>query len=249
MFKDNYFAIADDRLGFEIVGEIDSMGIPEGVTPDMLWDIWDITAKFGQLDRLGEINRERISFFHPPLFMEIFDRRTIQLDGKIRIFITQSQETTVLKETIYKFILKNGAEVLWDKGLSVEMYQEFVGQIDKRARGLGFLKDKDRFDLRLLSSHKQYLEVSKLFSQPQSFLIVLADEVEIIKGNLDHPELAIALEYDTVFCLCLKSNQAIMQAAIEKSSANFKITNSTKILSRDDYKTELKINLNQIPQN
>ena len=111
MKKNSFLELGERKSGFEIIS-IDWDSTPKNLTPDTLWNLWDITIKFGL------ILNDAIVFKAVPLYVEAYDFRTKK--GVASLFVTRFSETrNPFENDAYTFTLTNKIRVSWDKTMKV----------------------------------------------------------------------------------------------------------------------------------
>lgn len=121
MNKESFLEVGKEINGFEI---LEAENGPEGLTGQLLWDLWDIGVKFGSFFEKG------IGFKAPPLVMELYDFRDNGINGSLGFIIGKCRPSYSTDEGVSFIELKNGIQVIWDNGFTVDDVHDIVKKID-----------------------------------------------------------------------------------------------------------------------
>ena len=198
MDKERYFEFGNNRDGFKIIPESAIMGLPDGVSGEMLWNLWDIGSKFGQGSGKG------LGFKSTPLVLELNDFRNNGMGGSAGLTVAKARDTGIMDEGVFIFELENGVRVIWDKGLSVESVNASIVEIDEFAMAADLMKDGMRIDMgRPATSGKMMVE--QIFSRKNNVMMVQPGRLDEALSDFDHPELLAVIDTGAFQLLCLAS--------------------------------------------
>lgn len=143
--REAFLKLGEDRAGFEIVST--RMGsLPDGLTQELLWELWDIGAKFGQPTMKGLV------FFQSPILMELYhfsDRDTGGIDGFAVFGVKEKGVLPVMGMSVL-LELKNGMAVMWDSKIVVREVLEIIPRIDEHAEECGHYRDGVRYGIPII---------------------------------------------------------------------------------------------------
>lgn len=208
MGKQNFLELEEDLGGFEI---IDPQSAQSGLTAQILWDLWDIGAKFGRLDQKG------IRFKMEPMLLELYDYRGNKKGGSAGLFVAKIRPSMLTDEGTLLFQLKNNISIIWDRGFSVPDILRIIAEIDKIAQSRGQKTEGKR----IILFEEERLKTARLsveLLRGGGVVPVLPDtSIEDALSVFDHPELLDIIDEGSLKLLCLKSEkQGILKKRAER---------------------------------
>ncbi len=195
MAKSDFLRVGEDVNGFEIVS---LRNAPDGITSQILWDLWDITVKFG---KLIEGHAIKLKCLQPELVMEL----SIHKVGNI--MVVRYGKPYLKKGGTFLFSLDNEVRVVWDRGLLVPQAAEMITAVDEIAKLIGMKVDGSRI---LLLEHKDIyrMSVEEVFSKERNIMVVdSGNDAEKVLSAFDHPEKLAIVDFGLVKVICLKSDE------------------------------------------
>jgi hypothetical protein len=200
MNKSSFISLAEQIEGFEIINKENA---PANLTPQILWDLWDIGAKFGTIDK------KCILFKQTPLYMELYDHRGNKLGGCAGFVVAKARESSLMNEGVYLFELRNGMYVIWDKGFSISDAQNTIKEIDEFAVSEGDKVNDKRialFEDEQATDSK--FSVVDIFREKDAVMPIFPDmDPQQVLNDFDHPELLDIIEIGDLKSICLKSEK------------------------------------------
>lgn len=196
MDKKGYLDLGNDKDGFKIIPEKAFIGLPDDVTGEMLWNLWDIGSKFGQESGKG------LGFKAAPLVLELNDFRNNGEGGSAGMTVAKARGTGLLNEGIFIFELENGIRVIWDKGLSAESVKSSIAEIDEFSIAEGFMKDGIRINIGMPPASGKMM-VEQIFSKKGAVMMVMPGHLEEALNDFDHPEMLAVINMGALQILCL----------------------------------------------
>lgn len=145
--REGFLRLGEDRAGFEIVSVRIGL-LPEELTANLLWELWDIGSKFGRPSPKGLV------FFQPPISIELYhfsDRGDGGIDG-FAVFEAKKSGVIPMMGIPVLLGLKNGMTVMWDSNIIVREVIEVIPRIDEHAEESGFRKDGIRYSIPIIDA-------------------------------------------------------------------------------------------------
>jgi hypothetical protein len=100
--------------------------LPDGITTDILWKLWDICIKFGSLQKDGGL------IFHmKPLLMGI--QRTPPLDSDTYFTVLKARDPNDSSECQIVRLSTVKVQIKWDQSLDPVEIEKYITQIDEFA--------------------------------------------------------------------------------------------------------------------
>lgn len=197
MKKGTLLRAGKDLDGFKVVeGQA-----PDGLSPQILWDLWDISVKFGNVFENG------VSFRTLELAVDIYDYRGNNRGGTLGFTIAKNRSSGLMSEGVQMFDLQNGMNVMWDMGHTIADIQGFIKEIDDFAIKNGMKVEGQR--ITMLDTKEPRLErmsVKMFIDEPGAVMTVFPGfEAEDVINQFDHPELLAVIDQGPLKLICLKS--------------------------------------------
>jgi len=145
----NLLKYLDDQNGFQVVG-VQAGKDPGPLPEDLLWNLFDIVLKFGQLSRKGM--GFRANFGTIGVFLEVHNFKGDPGGGVDGFFISKSSDGPFSSlQAISLLTLKNDVHLMWDTRFDLEILQQIVLRIDEFAIEEGYMVEGKRKMLTRLS--------------------------------------------------------------------------------------------------
>ncbi len=129
-----------DKSGFEIKNIIMGNPVPEGMTSEILWNIWDIGLKFGQ--QIPKGLGFKMTFGEISLLIELYGFRGNDVGGKDGFVVSRLNGTkfSTVESPIY-VELSNNLNLMWSKKITSYDALRCIEEIDRIAIKNGDMKD------------------------------------------------------------------------------------------------------------
>lgn len=198
MDKNHFVGLGKDIDDFEVVN---TENAPLGATKQVLWDLWDIGSKFGELTTKG------MGFRANDLVLELHD--FTHKKGGAKGFLIAHSKGGVMNKGAYFLKLKNHMLVIWDKRLTLEEVKEMIEMIDKIAIAAG---DKVREQRIPIPSTEPPIElkmkVEQVFQKKGAIMVVFPDQdINEVLAEFDKQEQLDVIQLGLLKLICLKSEK------------------------------------------
>ena len=188
--------IGEEKEGFEPKKGED---VPPGVTKELLWNLWDIVSKQGEL--LGKI----CGLKQNQLCVELSDFRNNGLGGSAGMSIARATGTGVMTLGAF-FKLANGVAVIWGKDLEIEEIQNTIIDIDEILTQTGELDQGVRMpiiDTEAPSDIKHSIAFLRIDPTATVFIPPGIDAKAVL-DEFDQPELLDIFQFGESHFICYK---------------------------------------------
>ncbi len=201
------------RLGQSVEGftAVNPDSVPPGLTPVVLWDLWDMGVKFGQWVPKG------IGFKTCDLMLEMYNFRQRGGSGSDGFTVGRVRESGIMDDGVFFFQLRNGMHIMWDKGFSVVEVQMVIKMTDEVAEAVGEKVGSTRTVLLEMLKEKPKIKVAEFFRDPNGVMPVMPDlDIDDVLADFDHPELLDYTIFGPLKLVCLKSEMTAIARDQEK---------------------------------
>jgi hypothetical protein len=127
--REEFLKIGENIGGFKIDPNRSLPNMPEGVSAEMLWDLWDIGVKFGK-----EENSRLIEFKSAYLVLDLYDFRRNGAGWVAGLSIRKPIVCTIENDAVFMFQLANDLIVTLNKRISAEIISQAIKDIDAIAK-------------------------------------------------------------------------------------------------------------------
>ncbi len=186
---------------------------PNHLSPQILWDLWDIGSKWGMLEPRGMFFRQI------PLYLELYyseDKHHPR--GLVVARKNKGVITNVMERRKHLTELANGMLVLWDRSITVPEVQEVIEKVDKHAQQEGMKVADERISIDRQSSESAKMIVSEKFAKKDTIIPVLPwQDVDDVVNSFDEPEKLAVMEFGDMAAICLEvEKDLVIQIAIRR---------------------------------
>jgi len=211
MAKEEYLELSKDVSGFEIESLL-MEGAPEGLTAKILWDLWDIGVKFGTIGRKGIYFKLKEN----GLALEMY--KFADKGGSNGFTVAKARPSLLMSEGICILKLKNGMDVMWDNGLTVQDVFEAIEEIDTLAKKKGHIEGDQRKVIDRADKKAGRLSVEGIFMMERGAIMPVMPDLDTkeVLAEFDHPELLDVIEFGVLKFLCLREDKEYILSGMER---------------------------------
>lgn len=129
LVREKFLQLGKGESGFAVDPIKAIMGLPAEISQNILWNLWDIGCKYGEI-----VGGEDLRFNHESLFIEICNKG---ISGSTCLIIKDSKGMLLKPE--YIFELWNGLQVRWQKNITCQQVLHIIEDVNITAVQCGLM--------------------------------------------------------------------------------------------------------------